>query len=75
MLSAPVPAWMARRLRLRCPACGEVDVRLARRWGLADYLLRAMGARPDRCRDCDRHFQAWPSLRALSPQVSSYRTQ
>lgn len=43
---------------LACPKCGSKDIRLSRRRGSVNKLLRLLGRYLFRCENCSQHFHA-----------------
>jgi putative component of membrane protein insertase Oxa1/YidC/SpoIIIJ protein YidD len=49
-----------------CPACSSDEVERVRQHGPLDRMVRALGWRVYRCRDCDRRFYDRPVVRSAS---------
>jgi uncharacterized protein with PIN domain len=51
-----------RRAIARCPHCGSYNIRRSHSAGMVDKLMRLIGRRAYRCRDCRDRFHATRSM-------------
>jgi hypothetical protein len=52
--------------KMICPQCRSADCHRSHRGGLVDFLCTLAGARPWRCKTCNRRFHAWRVAASLS---------